>query len=92
MLKIQRSSTGQEVVFVLSGRMDAENLGQLETLLRNEASESRTVLDLKDLTLVDQDVVSFLRGCEANGIQLRNCPAYIRAWINGEQRLGEKPE
>jgi hypothetical protein len=41
---------------------------------------------------VDQDVVSFLRGCEADGIQLRNCPAYIRAWINGEQRLGEKPE
>jgi hypothetical protein len=92
MLKIQRSSTGQEVVFVLSGRMDAENLGQLETLLRKEASDSRTVLDLKDLTLVDQDVVSFLRGCEADGIQLRNCPAYIRAWINGEQRLGEKPE
>jgi anti-anti-sigma regulatory factor len=61
MLKIQRSSTGQEVVFVLSGRMDAENLGQLETLLRKEASDSRTVLDLKDLTLVDQEVVSFLR-------------------------------
>jgi hypothetical protein len=92
MLKIQRSSTGQEVVFVLSGRMDAENLGQFETLLRKEASDSRTVLDLKDLTLVDQDVVSFLRGCEPDGIQLRNCPAYIRAWINGEQRLGEKPE
>jgi anti-anti-sigma regulatory factor len=84
MLKIQRSSTGQEVVFVLSGRMDAENLGQLETLLRKEASDSRTVLDLKDLTLVDHDVVSFLRGREADGIRLRNCPAYIRAWINGE--------
>jgi hypothetical protein len=92
MLKIQRSPKGQEVVFVLSGRMDAENLGQLETLLRKEVSNSRTVLDLKDLTLVDQDVVSFLRGCEADGIQLRNCPAYIRAWINGEKRLGEKPE
>jgi hypothetical protein len=41
-------------------------------------------LDLKDLTLVDQDVVSFLRSCEAGGIQLRNCPAYIREWINQE--------
>jgi hypothetical protein len=41
---------------------------------------------------VDQDVVSFLRGCEADGIQLRNCPAYIRVWINGERRCGEKPE
>jgi len=86
MLKIQRSPRGQEVVFVLSGRIDAENLGELETLLRKEASDSRIVFDLKDLTLVDQDGVSFLRGCEADGIQLRNCPAYIRAWINGPQR------
>ena len=83
---ILRSPKGQEVVFVLSGRMDAENIGELETLLRKEASDSRTVLDLKDLTLVDQDVVSFLRACEADGIQLRNCPPYIRAWIDGERR------
>jgi anti-anti-sigma regulatory factor len=85
MLKIVRSLNG-DVVFYLSGRMDAENIGELETLLRKEASDSSTVLDLKDLTLVDQDGVSFLRGCEADGIQLRNCPAYIRVWINGEQR------
>ena len=85
MLKIVRSLNG-DVVFYLSGRMDAENIVELETLLRKEESDSSTVLDLKDLTLVDQDVVSFLRGCEADGIQLRNCPAYIRVWINGEQR------
>jgi hypothetical protein len=41
---------------------------------------------LKDLRLVDQDVVSFLRRCEANSIQLKNCPAYIREWITGERR------
>jgi anti-anti-sigma regulatory factor len=82
MLKIMRALNG-DVVFYLSGRMDEENIGELETLLRKEAGDRRTVLDLKDLTLVDQDGVSFLRGCEADGIQLRNCPAYIRAWING---------
>jgi anti-anti-sigma regulatory factor len=85
MLKIMRALNG-EVVFHLSGRMDAENIAELEALLRKEASDSRKVLNLKDLTLVDQDVVRFLRGCEAVGIQLRNCPAYIRAWINGEQQ------
>jgi hypothetical protein len=83
MLKITRALNG-DVVFYLSGRMDAENIGELETLLREEASERHTFLDLKDLTLVDQDVVWFLRGCETNGIQLRNCPAYIREWINQE--------
>jgi anti-anti-sigma regulatory factor len=85
MLKIMRALNG-DVVFYLSGRMDVENIGELETLLRKEASDSRIVLDLKDLTLVDHDGVGFLKGCEADGIQLRNCPAYIRVWINGEQR------
>jgi hypothetical protein len=77
MLKIRRTLNG-DVVLYLSGRMDAENIVELETRLSQEASDSRTVLDLKDLTLVDQEVVRFLRGCEADGIQLRNCPAYIR--------------
>jgi len=66
--------------------MDAENVGELETLISAEASGRRLVLDLKDLTLVDQDVVGFLRRCEADSIQLKNCPAYIREWIRGERR------
>jgi anti-anti-sigma regulatory factor len=84
MLKITRASDG-EMVLNLAGRMDTENLGELETLLSKEAGDRRIVWDLKDLTLVDQDVVSFLRRSESDGIQLRNCPAYIREWINGER-------
>jgi len=85
MLKITRAANG-EVVIKLSGRMDAENIGELETLISAEASGRRIVLDLKDLTLVDQDAVSFLRRCEADSLQLRNCPAYIRKWITGERQ------
>ena len=80
MLKIQRSSNGQ-VVIKLSGRMDAENIGELETLVRKEADDRRIVLDLRDLTLVDQDAVNFLKRCEEDNITLKNCPAYIREWI-----------
>ena len=85
MLKITRAGNG-EVVFKLSGRMGAENIGELETLINAEASSRRIVLDLEDITLVDQDAVSFLRRCEADSLQLRNCPAYIREWITGERR------
>jgi len=85
MLKITRAANG-ETVFKLSGRIGAENLNELETLLSAEASGRRIVLDLKDLTLVDQDAVSFLTRCEADSIQLKNCPAYIREWITGEMR------
>jgi anti-anti-sigma regulatory factor len=85
MLKITRVANGQ-VVFSLSGRMDAENISEMETLLSEEARDRMIVLDLKDLRLVDHVVVSFLRRCEAGGIQIENCPAYIRAWINGERQ------
>jgi anti-anti-sigma regulatory factor len=85
MLKIQRAANG-ETVFSLSGRMDAENIGEVKTMLSAEASGSPIVLDLKDLTLVDHDVVSFLSRCESAGIEFQNCPTYIREWINVERR------
>ena len=89
MLRITRAENGG-VVFKLSGRMEAENVGELEKLFSAEASGRPVVLDLGDLTLVDQDVVSFLRHCEADGIQLKNCPAYIREWISGEGDADEE--
>jgi anti-anti-sigma regulatory factor len=89
MLRITRAANGA-VVFKLSGRMDVENVGELEKLFTAEASGHRISLDLEDLTLVDRDVVSFLRRCEADGIELKNCPAYIREWITGERDTDEE--
>ncbi len=89
MLKITRAANG-EVVIKLSGRMDAENIGELETLVREEANGRRIVLDLKDLTLVDQDAVSFLKRCEADNITLKDCPAYIREWITRGRKTRER--
>ena len=84
MLKITRAANG-EVVFKLSGQMGTENLGELEKLVSAEADGRRIILDLKDLKLVDQDAVNFLRRREADSVQLKNCPAYIREWIAGER-------
>jgi hypothetical protein len=45
------------------------------------------VLDLKDLTWVDRDMVSLLKNCEADTIKFKNRQDYIREWITRE-RLG----
>ena len=84
MLKITRAVNG-EVVIKLSGRMDLENIAELEMLVRKEADGRRIVLDLKDLTLVDRDAVRFLECCESDSIRLMNCPPYIREWIARER-------
>jgi len=86
MLKIQRSPKGQEVVFVLSGQIDGEDISELQSLISSEASSQRIALDLKDLTLAGQEAVSFLARCEAAGITLANCAAYIREWITRQRR------
>lgn len=84
MLKIMRAANG-EVVFTVSGRLDEENLAELKTLFNSEAKDRRMTLDLRELTLVDHDAVRFLMRCEADNIQLKNCPAYIREWITRER-------
>lgn len=84
MLRITRTTNG-EVVFKLSGRIETENIAELEALLSGETSGQGIFLDLSDMILVDQDVVNFLRRCETDGIKLKNCPAYVREWIKREK-------
>ena len=89
MLRITRAANG-EVVFRLSGRMDAEGVGELERLFKAEASGRRIVLDLKDLNLVEREAVIFLAN-EAD-VQIKNCPPYIREWIRRERLERESDE
>lgn len=84
MLKIQRSANGK-VVFTLSGRIEMEDLAELERLLALEAVDDPVVLDLQHVTLVHREAVKFLANCESNGTKLQNCPGYIRAWIVTER-------
>ena len=88
MLRITRAAN-REVVFRLSGRMDAEGLGELERLFKAETNGRRIVLDLKDLNLVDREAVIFLAKCEAD---VQNCPPYIREWIRRERLERESDE
>ena len=84
MLKIQRTANG-EIVLTVSGRLQVDNVSELSALLAAEAVGGAVVLDLKDVVLVDRDIVRFLRARERDGIALRNCPPYIRAWIAREE-------
>ena len=87
MLRITWDTNG-EIVFKVSGRLDAESVGDLKALLSSKANGRGIVLNLLELTLVDRDAVCFLEGCEADGIELRHCPTYIREWITRERQPG----
>jgi anti-anti-sigma regulatory factor len=82
-LKIEKYSDEYSTTLRLIGRMHAEHLPELEKQIRE--SESKIVLDLEELNLVDVDAVRFLGRCEIEGVALVNCSPYIRDWIGKER-------
>ena len=84
-LRIQKSVDPESVVFKLTGRIQAQHVADLLTLLRSESSYGGIVLDLEQVKLVDRDAVLFLALSEALGVRLRHCPAFIRQWIDQER-------
>ena len=81
--KIEKHRDGHGTTIRLIGRMGAEHLSELEKQIRE--SESKIVLDLEELNLVDVEAVRFLGMCETQGVTLLNCSAYIRDWIGKER-------
>lgn len=84
MLRIQRYSNGG-VVFSLSGRIEVDDVVELQRLLSLEAAGRDIAFDLQDITLVDRDALKYLARCETESVRLENCPAYIRNWIAMER-------
>jgi hypothetical protein len=63
--------------------MEAEQVAELRELFDRDCRN--IILDLRDLRLADRDAVRFLRDCEADGMKLENCPAYVRDWMDKEK-------
>jgi anti-anti-sigma regulatory factor len=86
-LMIETASDGRTVTLRLIGRIEVEYLAELEAHVKRHGP--LLVLDLDEVTLVDATVVRFLIACEAEGIELRHCAPYVRAWMVREQ--GREP-
>ena len=86
MWKLRKLTDGDHLVLSLSGRIEGQELFELQReVCSHETANQKIELDLESLRLVDQLAVSFLTCCELSGIQLRNCPSYIREWIEREK-------
>lgn len=86
MWRISKTRHTKRIVLSVSGRIRAEELLELQKVVSSEESQDGKVdLDLENVRLVDQKVIAYLACCEAEGMRLRNCPAYIREWIEREK-------
>jgi hypothetical protein len=88
--KIDRVLTRDgSVVLRVSGRIDRASIEVLQEWTEDETTaKGRLALDLTEVTVVSLEAVRVLTVVEANGIELLNCPAYVREWISRVREPG----
>jgi hypothetical protein len=74
------------MILRLIGRIRSNFIDELRE--RVQSRGSLIVLDLAEVDLVDLQSVRFLRDCQDQKIELRNCPSYILEWIRRERVEG----
>ena len=83
MLRIEKGSKGCEATLRLSGRIESDRIACIHAAMTDGCAPK--ILDLSEVTLVDVAAVQFLMTCEDRGVELLQCPAYVREWILRER-------
>jgi len=87
-LKIDTVCDEGSITLRLSGRLRSEDVEQLQAQMRGRTQ--KFILNLAEVKLVDRDVVRFLGDCERNGVELDQCPRYVRDWIDREKGFNQR--
>ena len=90
MLRIEKDSDGCVTTLRLSGRIQSDRIACILSAMNDGCAPK--ILDLSEVTLVDVAVVRFLISCESKGIELVQCPPYVREWIVRERAEGPQTE
>ena len=88
MLKMKRIREKGGTRIHLSGELRCAHLGDL--CAEVEQAVQPVTLDLDEVEVVDIDGIRSLNECCARGIQVVNCPPYIREWMIQEKSI--RPE
>ena len=83
--RIETAERGRLSIFILSGHIETEAMAELERMFELHADCHDIVVDLRDVSLVDREVMRFFMRCESEGVTLENCTPYIREWMTREK-------
>ena len=78
-LRIEPAPNESPTLLKLVGRIASPDVQELKALIAEMARP--VALDLQEVELVDLDAVRFLAAVERRGLELRNLPPYVRAWV-----------
>jgi len=83
--RIETAGRGGFAAFALSGRIEKPAMAELKRIFECQRDYRDIVLDLKDVSVIDREVMRFLAHCEVDGVKLENCTPYIREWMEREK-------
>jgi hypothetical protein len=91
--RIESQVIGEGLLMLcISGRIADRDVDTLRALV--ELEEGVVAIDLTNVLMVGREVIKFLAIRESYGVELRNCPPYIREWVTreaaeqGDERTG----
>ena len=80
----------ESVTLGVRGNVCRESLAPLQRFIASAQRQKRVVLDLSEVTLLDHAAASFFSERLERGVDLINCPPYLRHWIF--QEISHAPE
>jgi len=83
--RIETAVRGRLSIFILSGHIETQAMAELKRLFELHTDCRDIVVDLRDVSMVDREVMRFLMRCESDGVTLENCTPYIREWMKREK-------
>ena len=84
-MKIETESRGKRTTIRLIGHFQLEHVQELSTHLERYGPD--VVLDLRELTLADVQVIRLLGVSEIAGARIVNCSQFIREWMDRERQF-----
>lgn len=90
MLRIEKNSNGCVTRLLLSGRIQSDRIACIRSAMNDGCAPG--ILDLNEVTLVDLPVVRFLISCEKEGIEVAQCPSWVREWMTRERLEDAQPD
>ena len=83
MLRIEKEPEGDVTRLLVSGHIQSDGIDCIRSALKDGCK--RKILDLSEVTVVDVSAIRFLIRCEGQGVELAECPPFVREWMLRER-------
>ena len=80
----------EAVTLGVGGNVSKDALAEIDRFITLERSHQRVVIDLSEVTLLDHAAARYFSDKLNRGVELVNCPRYIRHWISPQ--IAHEPE